>query len=91
MDSVKDILLMVTGAVRFLLLVYIIISFLFALDILNRRQQFVVMIYSGLDQVFTPLLDPIRRLLPSTGGLDFSPLLLFLALYAIDIVVVNNL
>lgn len=91
MDSLKDIVLMVTGAVRFLLLVYIIISFLFALDILNRRQQFVVMIYSGLDQVFTPVLDPIRRLLPSAGGLDFSPLLLFLALYAIDIVVINNL
>ena len=30
-----------------------------------------------------PLLAPIRRLLPTTGGLDFSPMILLFALYFI--------
>ncbi len=28
-----------------------------------------------------PVLAPIRRLLPNTGGIDFSPLIVFLAIY----------
>lgn len=30
-----------------------------------------------------PLLDPIRQFLPSTGMLDFSPLIAFLLLFAL--------
>jgi len=33
----------------------------------------------ALDRVVYPFLEPIRRLLPSAGGLDFSPLVLILA------------
>ena len=31
-------------------------------------------------QATEPLLAPIRQLLPATGGIDFSPLILFLVL-----------
>lgn len=31
-------------------------------------------------QLTEPVLDPIRRVLPSMGGMDFSPMLLLLAL-----------
>lgn len=33
-----------------------------------------------LDQVTEPVLEPIRRVLPDTGSLDLSPLVLLLAL-----------
>lgn len=32
----------------------------------------------ALDRIVAPLLDPIRRILPSAGGLDFSPLILII-------------
>lgn len=32
-------------------------------------------------QATEPLLAPIRRLMPSTGGLDFSPMILLFGLY----------
>ncbi|HEU5215474.1 MAG TPA: YggT family protein [Gaiellaceae bacterium] len=44
---------------------------------LNRIQRF-------LYDVCEPYLRLFRRLLPSTGGLDFSPILAFIALGAID-------
>lgn len=34
----------------------------------------------ALERVVGPLLNPIRNLMPSSGGLDFSPLVLILAL-----------
>ena len=33
----------------------------------------------ALDRIVAPFLNPIRNLLPSAGGLDFSPLVLILA------------
>ena len=38
---------------------------------------------SALFQLTEPLLAPIRRLLPPTSGLDFSPLILLLVLGAL--------
>jgi YggT family protein len=33
----------------------------------------------ALDRIVGPFLEPIRRVMPSAGGLDFSPLVLILA------------
>jgi YggT family protein len=32
----------------------------------------------ALDRIVAPFLEPIRRIIPSGGGLDFSPLVLIL-------------
>jgi len=39
--------------------------------------------YEVLDSLIAPLLNPIRRVLPPTGGFDFSPLVLLFILYFI--------
>ena len=36
-------------------------------------------IREALDRIVAPFLNPIRNIMPSTGGLDFSPLVLILA------------
>ncbi|HZC75524.1 MAG TPA: YggT family protein [Gaiellaceae bacterium] len=61
------------------LLVYILTSWLRLpySPTLNRIQRF-------LYDVCEPYLRLFRRLLPSTGGIDFSPILAFIALGAID-------
>lgn len=43
----------------------------------------------ALDRVVEPMLAPIRRLLPSTGILDFSPLVLLILLQLLSVVIVN--
>lgn len=43
-----------------------------------------------LDRIVEPLLRPIRRVLPQTGMIDFSPLVLIILLQVIDLVI-NNL
>lgn len=43
-----------------------------------------------LDRIVEPMLAPIRRILPQTGMIDFSPLVLIILLQVID-VIVNNI
>lgn len=49
--------------------------------------QIVHMIY----QMTEPVLRPIRRRMPMSLGIDFSPMIVFLLLLAIQIIVVNSL
>jgi YggT family protein len=42
-----------------------------------------------LDRIVEPLLNPIRRVMPSIAGLDFSPLVLIVILQILDSVLVS--
>ena len=44
-----------------------------------------------IDQIDNPLLEPIRRIIPPTGMMDFSPLILIILIQIIDILVRNIL
>lgn len=38
-----------------------------------------------IDRIVDPFLAPIRRILPPTGGFDFSPVVLMVLLYLLDV------
>jgi YggT family protein len=40
--------------------------------------------YYYVDRIVDPLLEPIRRVVPSVGGVDFSPMILIFILILID-------
>lgn len=62
------------------LFIYIILSVLISFNVINAYNQFVNIIFGTLSKVYEPLLSPIRNILPNMGGLDLSPILLFIAL-----------
>jgi len=43
----------------------------------------------GVDNLVQPLLDPIRRIIPPVGGLDFSPLVLILLIQFIARIIIG--
>jgi len=55
-----------------------IISWLFAFDVINRRNRFVNQVADFLDRITAPLLEPFRRIIPSLGGIDISPIVVLL-------------
>lgn len=55
-----------------------IISWLFAFDVINRRNRFVNQVADFLDRLTAPLLEPFRRIIPPLGGLDISPIVVLL-------------
>lgn len=90
MLSVLQILLMILGVVKFVMIVFIIMSWLISFEVLNLRQPFVSQIWYGLNRLVEPVFAPIRRILPPMAGLDLAPLVAFLAIYALEIIIRNN-
>lgn len=76
----------------FLIFVHVVFSWLLAFNIINLRNPMVSSLYRAVDQIMRPLIQPIQRVLPSFGGLDFSPIILLFALYWLrDFVVMQKL
>lgn len=57
-----------------------VLSWLVAFNVVNTRNRFVYMLGDFLTRVTEPALRPIRRMLPTLGGVDLSPLALILLL-----------
>jgi YggT family protein len=67
--------------VWWLILASVVLSWLFAFNIVNVNNPTVRQISYGLSRVTEPMLAPIRRILPSMGGLDLSPIILLLGAF----------
>lgn len=77
------------GALLQLLLIAIIISavlsWLFAFDVINHRNRFVNQIAGFLESIVSPVLAPFRRIIPSLGGIDISPIVVILIIRGIQL------
>ena len=58
-------------------------SWLYAFNVVNSRNQLVASIGQFLFRVTEPALRPIRRFMPDLGGIDISPIILFIIIYFI--------
>lgn len=90
MQSVYEILMLILGIARFFIFAHFIMSWLISFQVLNVRQPFVAQIWYGLNRLLDPIYAPIRRILPNMGGLDLSPIVALVAIYALEIILRNN-
>ncbi|WP_235902155.1 YggT family protein [Pontixanthobacter gangjinensis] len=80
---------MLINAFVMLIIIQFIIGMLFAFNVIDGSNQFLRQVYESINSLLDPVLAPIRRILPQTGALDFSPLVLILGLNAIMIILGN--
>jgi len=74
----------------FVIIAWIVMSWLTALNVVNTRNPFVGQTERALDGLTAPVLRPIRRVIPTIAGFDFSALVLVILLGFIQRLV-NNL
>jgi YggT family protein len=91
MLSILQILFLILDVVWFLVLVQVILSWLINFQVLNLRQPLVAQIWDGLNRLLEPVYSRIRRVLPDMGGIDLAPLVLLLGIYALRIIITNNI
>ena len=60
------------------IIVQVILSWLFVLNVLNTSSQGIRSFAVAIDRLTAPLYRPIRRMLPDFGGIDFSPLVIII-------------
>lgn len=77
--------------VIYIIIAQVIVSWLLAFNILNMSNRFVATIANALYQITEPVLGPLRRVIPSFGGLDISPIVVFFGIYFIRLVILYPL
>ena len=76
--AVVDIANLLLSVVTWIIIIQVILSWLFAFNVLNTSSNGVRAFALALERITEPLYRPIRRLLPDFGGIDFSPLVILI-------------
>jgi YggT family protein len=73
-----------------LLVTIIIVSFVLNLliifNVVSAQNQFVSALLTALNALLDPVLRPIQRILPDTGMIDFSPIILIFGIKALMLI-----
>jgi len=91
MTSIAQILLFILDIAYTVLIIHIIMSWLINFQVLNLHQPLVAQIWYGINRLLEPVYAPIRRIIPSAGGIDFTPIVVFIGIYALRVIIQNNL
>ena len=78
--NIADLLL---NVLSWIIIIQVILSWLFAFNVLNTGSGAVRSITIALDKLTAPLYRPIRAVLPDFGGIDFSPLVVLILIQII--------
>jgi YggT family protein len=74
-----------------LIILYIVINLLFSVGLRPPYSRSIDAVLGFLRDICEPFLRIFRRIIPSFGGLDFSPILAIVTLQIVNSVVVNGL
>ncbi len=72
-----------------LVIVQFVLSLLISFNVVNMSNQFVSAIWTAVNALLDPILRPIKRIMPNTGAIDFSPLVLIVGLEILRIILKN--
>lgn len=75
-----DIVMMLTRVLVMLIIIQFVIGLLFAFNVISPSNDFARQVYESINRLLDPVLRPIRNVMPNTGTIDFSPLVLILLL-----------
>lgn len=89
MLAVIEVILVALNLYMWLVIASAVFSWLYAFNVVNPRNQFVGMIGQFLYAVTEPALRPIRRIVPTLGAVDISPVILLLIIFLVQRVLVR--
>jgi len=72
------ILALLASVISTVIIVQFVLGLLLAFNVVSYQNKVVYAIWTSLNAILDPLLGPIRRRMPDTGAIDFSPIVLLL-------------
>lgn len=70
-------------------IVQFVLSLLIAFNVVSLSNNIVASIWHALNMILEPFLRPIRKIMPDTGMIDFSPMVLLIALRILQMLLVG--
>ncbi len=77
----------VIGIYVWIIIANAVMSWLISFQVINRKNNLVIMVSEFLSRVTEPLLARVRNLLPTMGAMDFSPLVVIVIAWFIQAVI----
>jgi YggT family protein len=87
MQALLDVIEIALSLYMWIVVAMAIFSWLVAFNVVNTRNPVVSMIGDFLYRITEPALRPIRNMMPNLGGIDISPVILFLIIIFIQKVI----
>jgi YggT family protein len=75
-----DIVGYLISIVIMLVIVQFVLSLLFSFNVVDRHSQWAGGLWHAVNALLAPVLRPIQRIMPDTGMIDFSPMVLIVLL-----------
>ncbi len=88
MRAILDIVLVVLNLYTWVVIIGAILSWLIAFGVVHMRNDLVRTAWNLFLALTEPFLRPIRNVLPSTGGLDLSPIVLLLGIMLLERIII---
>ena len=84
MISLLNLIDIILSIITWTVIASVVASWLVAFGVVNTRNRAVYTIVDSLNRLTEPMLRPIRRIIPTFGGLDISPMVLLLVIWFIQ-------
>ncbi len=84
MRAILNVVILALDLYKLVIIVAAVMSWLIAFNVVNARNDFVRSVWNALTALTEPALRPIRRILPNTGGVDISPVVLLLLIMLVE-------
>lgn len=89
-DTLIQIISLLVNVFVMLVIVQFVIGLLFAFNVVNQSNQFLAQVYESINRLMEPVLRPVRNIMPQTGALDLSPLVV-IVLAQIVLIVLSSI
>ena len=80
MNSLLFLIIQIISLYKFVLIIYIITTWLINFNVINTSNRFVYSVMEILYKLSEPSLRIVRKYIPNFGSIDISPIIVYLAL-----------
>ncbi|KPL69396.1 hypothetical protein SZ64_15535 [Erythrobacter sp. SG61-1L] len=87
--TLLEIVLYLMSIVSVVVIVQFVLSLLISFNVVNMHNNLVASLWRAVNAILDPMLNPIRRIMPDTGMIDFSPMVLLILLRILTIILSN--
>ena len=84
MNSLLGLIIQIINLYQFVLLIYIIATWLISFNIINTSNRFIYSAMEILYRLSEPSLRLVRKYVPTFGNIDISPIIVYLLLWFIQ-------
>src|SRR5882724_11291892 len=84
LNPIAALLITVLDIYKWIVIAAVIVSWLTAFNVINQHNNIVRSLLRILYSLTEPVFRPIRRIVPPIGGLDLSPIIVFVIIWFVE-------